>query len=121
MVDEVALAMPTANPEPKKRFSFSLRLLMVVMTLAAVGAALAASYPFIAGLLAFALILELVPLGLQAAATTRARELLSNDYWHFHLLRPWMCHLGVSARYGACHSRRFARVIFSFHGLAFWH
>jgi len=41
---------------------------MVVMTLAAAGAALAASYPFIAGLLAFALILELVPLGLQAAA-----------------------------------------------------
>jgi O-antigen/teichoic acid export membrane protein len=68
MVDEVVQEKPIAPLEPKKRFSFSLRLLMIVVTLAAAGAAFAANYPIIAAFLAFAFLWELAPWVMQSAA-----------------------------------------------------
>ena len=76
MTDEPAKSDPSLKM-PRRRFSFSLKLLLVVTTLVAAGAAVAANYPVIAAVIVLTLIWEL---GLPWALQTTAKHLGQKRY-----------------------------------------
>ncbi|QDT71447.1 hypothetical protein [Lacipirellula limnantheis] len=76
MTDEPVKPDPSLK-RPRRRFSFSLKMLLVVTTLVAAGAAVAANYPVIAAVIILTLVWEL---GLPWALQTTTKYLGQKRY-----------------------------------------